>query len=112
MNKAPNIPNTPNPNLNLVPDEPLQEFEMRKLWNVRKADFVYVLFQRFINTTRNKKGDEVKLEYYKPAADIELDEEKAKKNCEHYGIDFPTEEFDAFKEFEEQKKLAEKMGVL
>lgn len=93
------------------PDEPLQAFRVVKLWNIAKADYVYIVQQQFKHT-EYKGSKPVSLDYWRPVANAELDEEMAKKNAEHYGVAFPTEELDVFAEAAAQQKLAEKLGLV
>lgn len=90
-------------------DTPLKEFRVAKRWSPEKGDFVYTVEQRFENT-RMLSQKEVKTKYFRPL--VEVDEEIARKNAEHYGVEFPTEEHDAFAEAEATLKEAKRKGIL
>ena len=78
------------------------KLELRKLWSVPKAEFIYALFVEVKTETAELKDDEpnwdniidTKLDWNAPQGYIG-DEDWAKKTAEHFGIDFPTEEFKA-----------------
>ncbi len=78
------------------------KLELRKLWSVPKAEFIYALFVEVKTETAELKDDEpnwdniidTKLDWNAPQGYIG-DEEWAKKTAEHFEIDFPTEEFKA-----------------
>lgn len=78
------------------------KLELRKLWSVPKAEFIYALFVEVKTETAEMKDDEpnwdniidTRLDWNAPQGYIG-DEEWAKKTAEHFEIDFPTEEFKA-----------------
>lgn len=78
------------------------KLELRKLWSVPKAEFIYALFVEVKTETAELKDDEpnwdniidTKLDWNAPQGYIG-DEDWAKKTAEHFEIDFPTEEFKA-----------------
>ena len=78
------------------------KLELRKLWSVPKAEFIYALFVEVKTETAELKDDEpnwdniidTKLDWNAPQGYIG-DEEWAKKTAEHFEINFPTEEFKA-----------------
>ena len=78
------------------------KLELRKLWSVPKAEFIYALFVEVKTETAELKDDEpnwdniidTKLDWNAQQGYIG-DEEWAKKTAEHFEIDFPTEEFKA-----------------
>ena len=78
------------------------KLELRKLWSVPKAEFIYALFVEVKTETAELKDDEpnwdniidTRLDWNAPQGYIG-DEEWAKKTAEHFEIDFPTEEFKA-----------------
>ena len=84
----------------------LGEYEIRKLWDDQKAEFYYVLAQRYKIERCEMKGEgddaepnwdniiDTKLDWNAPQGYIG-DEDWAKKTAEHFEIDFPTEEFKA-----------------
>ena len=78
------------------------KLELRKLWSVPKAEFIYALFVEVKTETAEMKDDEpnwdnitdTRLDWNAPQGYIG-DEEWAKKTAEHFEINFPTEEFKA-----------------
>ena len=78
------------------------KLELRKLWSVPKAEYIYALFVEVKTETAELKGDEpnwdkitdTQLTWQTPQGYIG-DEEWAKKTAEHFEIDFPEDEFKA-----------------
>lgn len=78
------------------------KLELRKLWSVPKADFIYALFVEVKTETCEMDGDkanwdkitDTQLTWQTPQGYVG-EEEWAKKTAEHFEIDFPTEEFKA-----------------
>ena len=82
------------------------KLELRKLWSVPKAEYLYALFVEVKTETceLEKKGEE-EIPNWDKITDTQLtwqtpqgyvgDEEWAKKTAEHFEIEFPTEEFKA-----------------
>lgn len=78
------------------------KLELRKLWSVPKAEFIYALFVEVKTETCEMVKDEpnwdkitdTKLTWQTPQGYVG-DEDWAKKTAEHFEIDFPTEEFKA-----------------
>lgn len=80
------------------------KLELRKLWSVPKAEYLYALFVEVKTETCELKGDKDEPNWDK-ITDTQLtwqtpqgyvgDEEWAKKTAEHFEIEFPTEEFKA-----------------
>lgn len=98
MNNAGQLPNkTPN-----VRSMTTGKLELRKLWSVPKADFIYALFVEVKTETCEMDGEtpnwdkitDTTLSWQTPQGYVG-DEEWAKKTAEHFEITFPTEEFKA-----------------
>ena len=78
------------------------KLELRKLWSVPKAEFIYALFVEVKTETCEIEGEtpnwdkitNTTLDWNAPQGYVG-DEEWAKKTAEHFEIDFPTEEFKA-----------------
>lgn len=78
------------------------KLELRKLWSVPQADFIYALFVEVKTETCEMENDapnwdkitDTKVHWQTPQGYIG-DEEWAKKTAEHFEIDFPTEEYKA-----------------
>lgn len=78
------------------------KLELRKLWSVPKAEFIYALFVEVKTEKCELKDDEpnwdniidTKLDWNAPQGYVG-DEEWAKKTAEHFEIEFPKEEFKA-----------------
>lgn len=78
------------------------KLDLRKLWSVPKAEFIYALFVEVKTETAEMKDDEpnwdniidTKLNWNTPQGYVG-DEDWAKKTAEHFEIEFPEEEFKA-----------------
>ena len=79
------------------------KLELRKLWSVPKAEFIYALFLEVETTTYDFKDDKeidetkplsTEVSWQTPQGYIG-DEEWAKKTAEHFDIEFPSEEYKA-----------------
>lgn len=78
------------------------KLELRKLWNVPKAEYIYALFLEVKTVTYEMKGEEVNkgkitdttLSWQTPQGYVG-DEEWAKKTAEHFEIEFPKDEYKA-----------------
>lgn len=105
----PNAQTPQAPMAQMPKDEPLKEFRITKRWKIEDGEFVYLVEQRFKNI-RFDKQEEVETLYYRPLA--EVSEDIAKKNADHYGIDMPTDEHDAFAEAEAMLAEAKKKGIV
>lgn len=78
------------------------KLELRKLWSVPKAEFIYALFVEVKTETCEMKDDEPNWENIL-TADINWntpqgyvgDEDWAKKTAKHFEIEFPEEEYKA-----------------
>lgn len=78
------------------------KLELRKLWSVPQADFIYALFVEVKTETCEMEKDapnwdkitDTKVHWQTPQGYIG-DEEWAKKTADHFEIDFPTEEYKA-----------------
>lgn len=100
MNNAP-IPNQPKN----VRSMTTGKLELRKLWSVPQAEFIYALFVEVRVETCEMKGDEPdwekitssELDWRTPQGYVG-DEDWAKRTAEHFEIEFPKEEFKAGKE--------------
>lgn len=81
------------------------KLELRKLWNVPKAEFIYALFLEIETETCEMKEDEcskmvpdwdkiqkTETSWQTPQGYVG-DEEWAKKTAEHFEIEFPKEEY-------------------
>ena len=76
------------------------KLELRKLWSVPKADFIYALFVEVETETCAMKGAEPdwdnvivsELSWQTPQGYVG-DEEWAKKTAEHFEIEFPKDEW-------------------
>lgn len=76
------------------------KLELRKLWSVPKAEFIYALFVEVKTETCEMEKDEpnwdkiltTDLSWQTPQGYVG-DEEWAKKTAEHFEIEFPKEEF-------------------
>lgn len=76
------------------------KLELRKLWTVPKAEFIYALFVEVrIQTAAMKDGEpdwdnieKEELSFQTPQGYVG-DEEWAHRTAEHFGIEFPTEEY-------------------
>lgn len=102
MNNAGQLPNqTPN-----VRSMTTGKLELRKLWSVPKAEFIYALFVEVkTETCELTEVDGTKVPNWDNITDTTLnwqtpqgyvgDEEWAKKTAEHFEIEFPEEEFKA-----------------
>lgn len=101
MNNAP-IPNQPQ-NVRSVTTGKL---ELRKLWSVPQAEFIYALFVEVkVETAEMKEVDGKMVPDWEKITTSELDwrtpqgyvgdEEWAKKTAEHFEIAFPEEEYKA-----------------
>lgn len=98
MNNAP-IPNQPN-NVRTITTGKL---ELRKLWSVPQAEFIYALFVEVKVETAELNED--KTPNWEKIASSELDwrtpqgyvgdEDWAKRTAEHFEIAFPEEEYKA-----------------
>ena len=91
------------------------KLELRKLWSVPKAEFIYALFVEVktetceVDKDGNPNWDKINstdYSYQTPQGYVG-DEEWAKKTAEHFDIDFPAEEFMG-DDKEEEDKSAEK----
>ena len=98
MNNAP-IPNQPQ-NVRSVTTGKL---ELRKLWSVPQAEFIYALFVEVkvetceLNEDKTPNWDKItntELDWRTPQGYVG-DEDWAKKTAEHFEIEFPTEEYKA-----------------
>lgn len=98
MNNAP-IPNQPQ-NVRSVTTGKL---ELRKLWSVPQAEFIYALFVEVkvetaeLNEDKTPNWEKItssELDWRTPQGYVG-DEEWAKKTAEHFEIEFPTEEYKA-----------------
>lgn len=98
MNNAP-IPNQPQ-NVRSVTTGKL---ELRKLWSVPQAEFIYALFVEVkvetceLNEDKTPNWDKItntELDWRTPQGYVG-DEDWAKKTAEHFEIAFPTEEYKA-----------------
>lgn len=98
MNNAGQLPNQiPN-----VRSMTTGKLELRKLWSVPKADFIYALFVEVKTETCEMDGEtpnwdkitDTQLNWQTPQGYVG-DEEWAKKTAKHFEIAFPTEEFKA-----------------
>lgn len=84
------------------------KLELRKLWSVPKAEFIYALFVEVKTETCemqtvSKDGKEVLEPNWEKITTTDVDwrtpqgyagdEEWAKKTAEHFEIEFPTEEY-------------------
>lgn len=80
--------------------------ELRKLWSVPQAEFIYALFVEVkVETCEQKEVDGKLVPDWEKITTSELDwrtpqgyvgnEEWAKKTAEHFEIAFPTEEYKA-----------------
>lgn len=78
--------------------------ELRKLWSVPEAKFIYALYMQFEQETCELEGTgKHKVPNWNKIVKHEKgwstqqgflgDEDWAKATAEHYGIDFPTEEY-------------------
>lgn len=98
-NKQNTITNKPNTQRS----EPTGKLELRKLWYVPDAKFLYALAMEFkVETAPTPKDGEepdfeskdVKTEYiWNIPQGYTGDEEWAHRSADHFGIDFPTEEW-------------------
>lgn len=78
------------------------KLDLRKLWSVPKAEFIYALFVEVKTETAEMKDDEpnwdniidTKFNWNTPQGYVG-DEDWAKKTAEHFEIEFPEEEFKA-----------------
>ena len=78
------------------------KLELRKLWSVPKAEFIYALFVEVKTEEAEMENDtpnwdkiiNTELSYQTPQGYVG-DEEWAKKTAEHFEIEFPTEEYKA-----------------
>lgn len=78
------------------------KLELRKLWSVPQADFIYALFVELQTETCELDGKtpnwdkitKTELSWQTPQGYVG-DEEWAKKTAAHFEIEFPTEEFKA-----------------
>lgn len=98
MNNAP-IPNQPN-NVRSITTGKL---ELRKLWSVPQAEFIYALFVEVrietaeLNEDKTPNWDKIttsELDWRTPQGYVG-DEDWAKKTAEHFEIAFPEEEYKA-----------------
>lgn len=98
MNNAP-IPNQPQ-NVRSVTTGKL---ELRKLWSVPQAEFIYALFVEVrvetaeLNEDKTPNWDKItntELDWRTPQGYVG-DEDWAKKTAKHFEIKFPTEEYKA-----------------
>lgn len=98
MNNAP-IPNQPQ-NVRSVTTGKL---ELRKLWSVPQAEFIYALFVEVkvetceLNEDKTPNWDKItntELDWRTPQGYVG-DEDWAKKTAEHFEIEFPKEEYKA-----------------
>lgn len=98
MNNAP-IPNQPQ-NVRSVTTGKL---ELRKLWSVPQAEFIYALFVEVkvetaeLNEDKTPNWEKInasELDWRTPQGYVG-DEEWAKRTAEHFEIPFPTEEYKA-----------------
>lgn len=93
MNNAPNQPKN-------MRSTTTGNLELRKLWSVPKAEFIYALFVEVKTETCEMEKDEpnwdkiltTDLSWQTPQGYVG-DEEWAKKTAEHFEIEFPKEEF-------------------
>lgn len=87
---------------------PTGKLELRKLWNVPKAEYIYALFVEVKIETCEVKDDEPNWDniitsttsYQTPQGYVG-DEEWAKKTAEHFEIELPSEEYVGEKKEEE-----------
>lgn len=78
------------------------KLELRKLWNVPKAEFIYALFVEVKTETAEMVKDEpdwekittTSIDWQTPQGYVG-DEEWAKKTAEHFELELPTEEWKA-----------------
>lgn len=92
--------NNANPKPNNKRSTTTGKLELRKLWSVPKAEFIYALFVEVKTDTAAIKDNEpdwdditdTELNWQTPQGYVG-DEEWAKKTAEHFEIDFPTEEY-------------------
>lgn len=99
MNNAGNIPTNAPKNVRSMTTGKL---ELRKLWSVPKAEFIYALFVEVKTETAEMENDEPnwekitssELNWQTPQGYIG-DEDWAKKTAEHFEIVFPEEEWKA-----------------
>lgn len=96
--------NTPKPNDKI--SKTTGKLELRKLWSVPQAEFIYALFLEVETTTYELKEDNGKMviDESKPTGKETTwqtpqgyvgNEEWAKKTADHFGIAFPAEEYKA-----------------
>lgn len=97
-----NTPTQPNNKLSKTTGK----LELRKLWSVPQAEFIYALFLEVEITTYELKEVDGKMvinedkptgtetTWQTPQGHVG-NEDWAKKTAEHFGIDFPTEEYKA-----------------
>lgn len=96
--------NTPKPNNQI--SKTTGKLELRKLWSVPQADFIYALFLEVETTTYELKEDNGRMviDETKPTGTETTwqtpqgyvgNEEWAKKTADHFEIAFPTEEYKA-----------------
>lgn len=81
------------------------KLELRKLWSVPKAEFIYALFVEVKTETcemkENEKGEQIPDWDNITAADVSFQtpqgyvggEEWAKRTAEHFELEFPAEEY-------------------
>lgn len=98
MNNAP-IPNQPNNQRSITTGK----LELRKLWSVPQAEFIYALFVEVRVETAELKEDKtpdwdkitsVETDWRTPQGYVG-DEEWAHRTAEHFEIPFPEEEYKA-----------------
>lgn len=78
------------------------KLELRKLWSVPKAEFIYALFVEVKTETAEMVKDEpnwekitsTSIDWQTPQGYVG-DEEWAKKTAEHFELEFPKEEWKA-----------------
>lgn len=79
------------------------KLELRKLWSVPQAEFIYALFVEVkvetaeLNEDKTPNWDKItktELDWRTPQGYVG-DEDWAKKTAEHFEIEFPTEEYKA-----------------
>lgn len=90
--------------------KPTRDMRIIKVWEVEEAKFIYMLQRRFEASYKVGKN-EVTVDEWRIAANVKMDEEKAKANAEHYGIEVPTEEFDEIGELEAHDSELEALGL-
>lgn len=77
-----------------------EDIELRKLWNIPEAKYIWALYRKYITETCEMDGDEPNWDKIVKAEEewgtqqgFLGDEEWAKKTAEHFNIPMPTEEY-------------------